>query len=150
MIYEDAAVLAELPNPGAAIGHIHITPKQDVDELSDLDKEEALQLFWTASFAATAVFETLGAQGSNIVLSDNKNIQLNVYARNQDDGLGLRWQPEPGDQAELKQTAKQISEAFWFIGKEEQTTQKQETIQEEPEYVQDEDDERIKHLNRRY
>jgi diadenosine tetraphosphate (Ap4A) HIT family hydrolase len=151
MIYEDAVVIAELPNPGAEIGHIHIKAKKDVDQLSKLDKEEALQLFWTASFAATGVFETLGAQGSNIVLADGQEVELDVYARNQEDGLGLRWEPQQGDKAELEQVAKQVSEAFWYVGKED-TSQPEEknVVQDEPERVVGEDDQRIQHLKRRY
>lgn len=152
MIYEDQAIVAKLQNPGASLGHISIAPKKSVANLSDLEYEEALQLFWAASFSATAVFETLGAQGSNIVVHDGKEVSVEVFARNPDDGLSLQWQPQQGDAGSVEANAKKISEAFWFIGKEEQNAPKpnKQPVNTQKKIVSDEDDLRIQHLKRRF
>lgn len=151
MIYEDAAIAAELNNPAAALGHISIKAKTEKTSLADIRVEQASQMFWAASFAATAVFETLGAAGSNIVLRDGQELSMDVFARNPDDSLSLQWEPQPGDRQEVEAVAKKVKDAFWFIGKDDQQPAAQPTSTEVPEPVDDVgEDERIKHLQRRY
>lgn len=118
MIYEDGAVRARLLEEAATVGHVEVVPRREAPTLADLDEGVAEQLFFCASFAATGLFETLGAHGTNIVVEEGERVRASVYARTQSDGLGLRWQPEQADRDALAATADKVREAFWYVGKE--------------------------------
>ena len=118
MIFEDAAIQAQLLKQAATLGHVRIHPKEQQSTLSQLPPGHAKHLFTCSSLAATALFETMGAHGTNIVVQEGAQIvQADVFARTQDDGLDLMWEPKPGDQGKLQAAASKIKEAFWFVGK---------------------------------
>lgn len=117
IIYEDAVVKAELLEDGAMIGHIVCSPKQDALTLADLPGAVSVQLFYLASYAATAVFEGLGAQGTNIVVTEGDGVRVNVVPRKDQDGLDLYWNPERADPSELDAVASKVSDALWYVGR---------------------------------
>ena len=128
MLYEDEKVLAVLPNKSIAPGHIEVYSKEEAREIEKLSTESSAHLFYTASFAATAVFEGLGAHGTNIILKsgisdDNPNGQLCVHIlpRTTGDGLqSLMWEPkEP--KYDLKSVAGKIKDKTWVIKEEKKT-----------------------------
>jgi histidine triad (HIT) family protein len=109
IIYEDAVCFAYLPSEGATIGHIHIVPKEAIETLEDCSEELAVQLFYVASYAATSVYEGLGAQGTNIVCNNNAGsgrLLLEVLPRSENDGLDMKWEPKA--QPDLDETASAI------------------------------------------
>jgi len=101
-IYEDEKVLAVIPEKSAAKGHIVIYSKDEKRYIEKLATPDAEHLFFAASFAATAVFEGLGAQGTNIILKsgitdDNPEgrLVLHILPRMPGDHLqSLLWQPK--------------------------------------------------------
>lgn len=119
LLYEDGACRAELLENGATLGHIKITPKKTVSALDELSAEESAQLFWVASFAATGLFEGMGAHGTNILCTEGDEVAVHVLARTQEDGLDLFWEPKKAEPAELETMASRISEQLWYVGKEE-------------------------------
>jgi len=99
VVYEDEKVLVLSSNNPQCIGHLEIYSQEHRTAFDHLDKESAAHMFYVASFCATAVFEGLGAQGTNIILKtgvtvDNANgrLVLHVLPRRQDDGLNLMWE----------------------------------------------------------
>ena len=122
VIYEDEKVLAVLPNRAVIPGHIEIYSKEEPREIEKLSSESSAHLFYTASFAATAVFEGLGAHGTNIILKsgtfdDNPTGQLclHVLPRSNGDSLqGLMWEPQE-PKYDLKDIAKRIKDKTFFI-----------------------------------
>ncbi|NQU98602.1 HIT family protein [Candidatus Woesearchaeota archaeon] len=109
IIYEDdiaAAVLVEKP---AAKGHIVIIPKQEVKMMDDLSEEHSEHLFYLASYAATMLFETIGAQGTNIITYEGEEFYMEVIARMQDDGLNFQWKPKQLQTADLDAATSSIS-----------------------------------------
>ena len=151
-IFEDAVLDAQLLTTAAAPGHVRIHPQKPVNALEELSQAHAQHLFSCASLAATALFETMGAHGTNIVIQDEDKLRVDVYARTQEDGLGLMWDPEPADQQALKQTASKIKDAFWYIGKKDQqplqTPPKKTTTTTSQPTASDADDYRVKQLRR--
>ena len=132
IIYEDEKVLAVLPEKAVVPGHIEIYSKEEPREIEKLSAESSAHLFYTASFAATAVFEGLGAHGTNIILKsgtsdDNPSGQLclHVLPRNNGDNLqSLMWEAkEP--KYDLKDVGKRIKDKTWKI--KEEKKQKKET-----------------------
>lgn len=118
VLYEDALVIASLPEVPMTKGHIIVQPKNKAKAFSDLSEEEIEHLFYTASYGATALFEYMSAAGTNIIADESDDgIVVHVLARFPDDGLNFMWEPQPGDFEQIKATAKSIKdkvdEAAW-------------------------------------
>ncbi len=97
-VYEDEKVICKLPNNPQCVGHLEIISK-DFNDFENMDEDSASHLFFTASFCATAVFEGLGAHGSNIIMktgycTDNNNeLSIHILPRYEGDGLDLIGTP---------------------------------------------------------
>ncbi len=122
IIYEDEKVICIVPEQGVVPGHIEIYSKEEEKFIENLSIESSEHLFFTASFAATAVFEGLGAQGTNIILKsgltdDNPDGKLCVHIlpRMPDDGLNsMLWQPKQPSY-DLDSIMSKIKDKTWQI-----------------------------------
>jgi len=112
-LYADEFVRFDLVMSPASKGHIKVLPAKNVASLQDLSEEECVQLFYGASYVATALFELLGAHGTNILLSETiDGVSVDVVARHEQDGLELLWQPTQGNPAELDNIASAIKDTI--------------------------------------
>lgn len=118
-IYEDNLIMMELPEKGAVSGHIIIRPKKEAKTVDDLSSEVMEHLSYGASYSATVLFETLGAQGTNIILNEDP-VHIEVLARKQDDGLDLLWTPKQLDAAAMESAEEKIKDNTFMIGREEE------------------------------
>lgn len=148
-LYADEFVRFELVLPPASKGHIKVLPAKNVASLQDLSEEECVQLFYGASYAATALFELLGAHGTNILLSDAANgVSVDVVARHEQDGLELLWQPTQGNPAELDKTASAIKdtidELLW--AKENPSAAKKSSVPEPPQELEQPPEGKVNYL----
>ena len=113
-IYEDDVISCALADSPAGRGHLVIRPREG---FFDLGFDEAAHLFFVASFAATALFESLGAQGTNIVCNagafDGSDGAVHVLARFEGDGLDFLW--EPGRAEGLDAMASKIRDKSVFV-----------------------------------
>jgi histidine triad (HIT) family protein len=109
LIYEDDLIKMSLAKEPVAKGHILLEPVSSHDAISSLDDSLLEHLFFGASYAATALFELAGAQGTNIILEEHP-LRVNIIARTQDDGLDFLWQPTKGDPSQLQSVAKSIKD----------------------------------------
>jgi histidine triad (HIT) family protein len=142
VLYEDEKVLCVLPEKGVAPGHIEIYSKEEDKLLENLSIESSAHLFYVASFAATAVFEGLGSQATNIILKsgftdDNSDgrLSLHVLPRSQGDGLDkILWAPKPA-KYDLGGVMEKISGKTWKVKYEDKKIEKREVIKE-PEVIQ--------------
>lgn len=97
--------------PPASKGHIQVVPAKEVNSFEDLSEVEFIELFYGASYAATAGFELLGADGTNILFSDfGKGVAIDVVPRMENDGLNFLWQPVQGNPSELDELSKTIKD----------------------------------------
>ena len=120
-VYEDAVAVALLPEKGASLGHVQVVPKKKVKSLEELDDDTVVQLFYIASYAATAVFESLGMQGTNIIVNDG-NVQggedflvLNVLPRKEGDTLDFKWDPKQLQPQEMESIQKSIKDKADYV-----------------------------------
>ncbi len=127
VVYEDEKILAVIEESGVAEGHIEIYSKEEEKYFEKLNIESASHLFYVASFAATAVFEGLGAHGTNIILKTGESddnpegkLVVHILPRKQDDGLKVNWQPKQGDQSKLDGIASKIKDKTWNVKYEEE------------------------------
>ncbi len=120
-IYEDEKVLCVIPEKPVCLGHVVIYSNEEKENFEKLHFESSSHLFYTASFCATAVFEGLGAQGSNIILKsglsdDNVDGRLciHVLPRYENDGFDLICKPL-GKKLDLKDIASRIKEETFLV-----------------------------------
>lgn len=108
-LYKDVVVEMFSPEKPATKGHVRLAA---IDNLSPEDFAHVLS---AASFASNALFEQLGAHGSNILLSDIGGVHADVLLRTEGDEVGLHWTPTPGDQQELEEVAAKIKDRCDYI-----------------------------------
>lgn len=118
-IYDDALIEISLPEKGAVMGHIIITPKKEAKTVDELSSAVMEHLSYGASYAATVLFESLGAHGTNIILNEDP-VRVEVLARKQDDGFDILWTPKQLDAAAMTSAEEKIKDNTFMIGKEEE------------------------------
>ena len=122
ILYEDNATVAVLVEKPSAMGHVRVFPKKTVQSLDELDDDTVVQLFYVASYAATAVFEGLKAQATNIIVKsgtcdDNPKGQLvmHVFPRSESDSLKqVNWEPKQPSYA-LDSIVSKIKDKTWVV-----------------------------------
>lgn len=118
IIYEDAVCFAILEKKPAIEGHVKLYSKRAIRYIEDIPSEEAEHIFFVMNSIATAVFEGVGAQGTNIVFNNGHNgdyIEINIIPRFPDDDLDLMWEPKQGDPKELDDIQKSLKQHTDYI-----------------------------------
>lgn len=120
-IYEDEKTLCVVPENPQCIGHLVIYSNEEKELLENLDNESSSHMFFVASFCATAVFEGLGAHGSNIILKsgiseDNPDGRLciHVLPRYSEDGLDI-LPPPAAEKPNAEEVAAKIKDEMFMV-----------------------------------
>lgn len=120
-LYEDEKVKVVLAKKSATPGHLEIYSKQEEKYIEKLSEEDSAHLFYTASCAASLVFEGLKAQGTNIILKSGNSddnpegkLVVHVLPRKEGDGLDLLWKPKPAGY-DLDSVQSRIKDKTWKI-----------------------------------
>jgi diadenosine tetraphosphate (Ap4A) HIT family hydrolase len=152
VIYEDPWVRVLVPQKNAAVaGHLKVQSKLSATELIDLSDEEVEHFFFVASYAGTALFELLGVQGTNMLLTEkNGPLVIDILARRENDGVQVLWSPKQLPQNELQSSAKSIKDAYdILVWHEQKKDEKPAPKLKEPEQKKiPQDNYLIKHLRR--
>jgi len=127
VVYEDAICFITLAENPTTEGHLQVFPQKEIKELEQLDEETNQHMFFAASYAATALFEGLKAQGTNIMVSNvinqkHSRVYIDVIARNQDDGIDILWKPKQVQPEDLDSVLASIKDQAFYIGKTEKKT----------------------------
>ncbi|MBU0461613.1 MAG: HIT family protein [Nanoarchaeota archaeon] len=100
-IYEDELVYAFAAEKPATAGHVIIIPKKHHPIFEEVPEKVAGHLFLIANKISVAVFESLGAHGTNIIANNGiaggqeiPHFSLHVLPRRENDGLHLEWKPK--------------------------------------------------------
>lgn len=139
VLYEDEVGIVALPLKPCTKGHVIVIPKTQYKTIEEIPDKELEHLFYIASFSATALFETLGMQGTNIIAdTGNEYVKenlfvINVIARKENDGLNFMWQPKKLDEATMNDAQKAIKNKADLIAYEEEEKKKKEKAEEEKE-----------------
>jgi len=125
-LFGDSTMQCSFAEQGAAQGHMVMKVK--AESLESLAPDTSVQLFNLASLCATAQFETLGAQGTNIIArsgttDDGKGLELHIVPRKEGDGLNYSLRPM-NTKPNLDDVQKQISDKTFLLKE-----QKEETIE---------------------
>jgi diadenosine tetraphosphate (Ap4A) HIT family hydrolase len=150
ILYEDEVGFAVLSR--GTQGHIKVYSKKEVKKIEELDDNEIEHLFLIASYAATVVFETLGAEGTNVVAHSNNNhdhFYIDVIPRRGNDGIQLRWDSKPLPEPEVEDAFNRIKDKCDYIGLENKVEGTEiKKVEKKEEALEDEDSYYVKHLNR--
>lgn len=108
VLFEDEHVAVLLAPKPATAGHVLLVPKQHAAILEQVPDPVIGKLFDKANKVSIAVFETLGAEGTNIIANNGiaagqtvNHFVLNVLPRRENDGLGFAWQPKQLSEEEM-------------------------------------------------
>ena len=143
VIYEDEKALCVIAKKGIVKGQIRIYSKVEKSLIEKLSIEDSAHLFYVASFAATLVFEGLGAQGTNIIMrsgtsDDNPegNLVIEILPRSAEDGLNktLLWEPKQPSY-DLDSVMKKIKDNAWGIKYKEEKEANADSIVLKPEVI---------------
>ncbi len=120
-LYEDDKVIAVLAEKPSALGHVQVILKSHASLFKKLETEVVQHFFWTASYAASSIFEYFGVQGTNIILHEGltgqEHLVLHVIPRKFDDGLDFQWLPKEYTEQENATAFEKLKDKAFFIGK---------------------------------
>lgn len=107
-VYEDEFVMAVIDVNGANPGHCFVMPKNHYPIMEQVPDMEIGRLFQVSNRISTAIFESLGAQGTNIFVANGipagqtvAHTIVNVIPRKENDGINLQWQPKQLSEEEM-------------------------------------------------
>jgi len=133
-VYEDDLVLAVLDVNGANPGHCFVIPKNHYPIIEQVPDLEIGKLFNVSNKISSAIFESLGVQGTNIFVANGipagqtvAHFTINVIPRKENDGINLQWQPRQLSEEEMSTVELKLKEQAKNIGhfeKEERKTAK--------------------------
>lgn len=127
LLYEDDILVVFLvPRPVTA-GHLIVLPKKHTPIFEEVDDSIAGHVFGIANKMAIAVFEAIGATGTNIIVQNGvsagqsaAHFCINVIPRREKDGLSYDWQTQQMPEEQLKAIAQMIKNQLG-TGPQEQT-----------------------------
>ena len=85
--------------------------------LVDLSASVQKKMFRIANEIAILAYEATQAHGTNVLGFDAQHAHYLVVARNEEDGIPLRWNPGKSSPKELTDMANKLKDATWSIGK---------------------------------
>lgn len=130
ILYEDEKAICVAPENPQCIGHLVIYSQEEEFDFDKLSFDSSAHLFYLASFASTAVFEGLKAQGSNIILKSGRSddnpegkLSIHILPRFENDGIDVIGKPM-SSKPDLAAVGKKIKEEMFMVensSKEEKT-----------------------------
>ena len=100
-VYEGHRAVAILDVNGANPGHCFVIPKIHYPILEQVPDDDIAEAFSIANKLSVALFDHLGAEGTNIFVANGipagqtvAHFMVNVIPRRQNDGINLQWQPK--------------------------------------------------------
>ncbi len=122
-VYEDEMVMAVLDVNGANPGHCFVMPKNHYPIIEQVPDKEVGRLFQVSNKISTAIFESLGAQGTNIFLANGgpagqtvAHVTVNVIPRKENDGINLQWQPKQLSEEEMSTVELRMKDSAKNVG----------------------------------
>ena len=122
-IYEDDLVMAVLDVNGSNPGHTFVMPKNHYPIMEQVPDNEIGKLFQVSNKISTAIFDSLGAQGTNIFVANGipagqtvAHMMINVIPRKENDGINLQWQPRQLSEEEMSTVELKLKEQAKNVG----------------------------------
>ena len=155
-IYEDEFVMAVLDVNGAVPGHCFVMPKNHYPIIEQVPDIEIGRLFQASNKVSSAIFESLGAQGTNIFVANGipagqtvAHFTINVIPRKDNDGINLQWQPKQLSEEEISTIELKLKEQTKNIGHFEREEKEPRIHAPKPVMISEEEDEHFANQMRR-
>jgi histidine triad (HIT) family protein len=152
-VYEDEKIVALLHPAPSAPGHFIVVPRAHAPIFEQVPDMVTAELFVKANKISKAIFEGLGAEGTNVFVQNgvaagqrHNHAMVHVIPRREGDGLPLQWKPKQFSEEEMSTAELKIKEETKNVGIFEKEKPKPVEV-EKPKEVKKEDY-RIKHLRR--
>jgi len=101
VVYEDDKVIAVVKDLATALGQICVLPKEHYTILELVPNEVVDHLFRIVNKLSMAIFESLGVQGTNIIVNNGTaagqevpHFCVEIIPRKEGDGLNFEWKPK--------------------------------------------------------
>lgn len=108
-VYEDEICVAILTTKPASLGHVIIYPKNHFVIVEQIPDNIFCHLMEIANKISQALFESLGVQGTNILINngtpagqDEPHFSIHVLGRKENDGINLEWELKQAPEDQLK------------------------------------------------
>ena len=125
VVYQDQDVVVMMHPEPTVEGHVIVVPRQHYTIIEQVPNEVVEKLFIISNLISSAVFEMLGAQGTNLLVNNGvsagqrmPHFLINVIPRKQDDNLNYRWVPKKLGQQEFQDCFVKIKDKCDYIGHE--------------------------------
>jgi len=122
-IFEDNKVIAILSEKPASLGHIIVFPKQHFPIIENIPDHLTAHIFQIVNKLSIAVFDSLGAQGTNIIVNngvsagqDKAHFCVHIIPRKENDNLGLTWETKHLDEEQMSTIELNLKEETKNIG----------------------------------
>ncbi len=123
LLFESDKVFAMLsPDPSTA-GQVSVLPKVHAPILEAVPDFVVAEMFKVANKVGIAVFEGLGAQGTNLLVQNgptagqkHNHVILNVIPRFENDHFPIGWNPKPAPEEELSSLEGKIKDETKNVG----------------------------------
>lgn len=143
-IYEDNKVIAFLASKPAAPGHIILISKKHYQIFEQLPDYEAAYLFNVANKLSTAIFEAIGAKGTNILIQNGTeagqiipHFSVHIIPREEKDKINFQWQAKQLTEEEMSTVELRMKQAAEVIGDFELEEEKKPVeIEKKPEKIE--------------
>ena len=113
-------VVVAVKDKVAVPGQITIFPKEHFTIMELVPEPVLQQCLILANKVSTVIFETLGSQGTNVLIrnglgagQDVPHFGIEVIPRKEDDGLNLHWEPRPLSEDEIEMTQQTLLSAIF-------------------------------------
>ena len=100
-IYEDKKIVAILKETAVTHGHVVVFPKKHYVIMEMVPDSLINYIFNVANKLRVAIFESLGVQGTNIIVQNGTgagqktpHFSVEIIPRREEDGLQLDWKPK--------------------------------------------------------
>jgi len=130
-VYEDDKVFAFLAQNPASTGHVIITSKEHHPILEQIPDFVVGDLFTKANKISMAAFETIGAEGTNLIMQNgvaagqkHNHAILHIIPRRENDGLNLTWKPRQLEEEEMSTIELKVKKETEGVGAFEQEEEK--------------------------
>ncbi len=98
IIYEDNEIIVSLAEKPITFGHLKVFPKKHYTIMEQVPDDEIKKLFNTVNKISTALFETLQAHGTNIIVKNGipagqelNHFSIDIIPRKQSDNINFEW-----------------------------------------------------------
>jgi histidine triad (HIT) family protein len=157
-VYEDDDSVAVLHPKPAAKGHVLVFSKKHYNIIEQIPDYEVGDLFKKVNKISSAIFEGVGAQGTNIMIQNGvaagqeiPHICIHIIPRGENDGINFQWQPKQLTEEEMSTvelTLKKESEGIGGFQKEKKAEPVKLDEKKPEKILSDEENYLIKQLQR--